>query len=153
MNIDKKLKDALEAKINELGYDLYDLSYKKENKENFLQVIIDKDEIITIDDIEIVSNAVSELLDKLDPIEENYYLDVSSLGAEKPLDVSKLEKYVDKYIAIHLTNPYKGENNLEGTLVCVDKEKITLKIRIKSRLKDVELNRKEIDKARLAIKF
>ncbi len=153
MNIDQKLKDAITNKVNSLGYDLYELTYKKENGDFILRVIIDKDEIINIDDIEIVSTSISELLDELDPIKENYYLDVTSLGAEKPLDINKLDKYVNKYVAIHLTNPYKGENNLEGEIVEINNETLTLKIKNKSRYNNVTLSRKEIDRARLAIKF
>lgn len=153
MNIDQKLKDAITSRVNSLGYDLYELTYKKENGDFILRVIIDKDEIINIDDIEVVSTSISELLDELDPIKENYYLDVTSLGAEKPLDINKLDKYVNKYVAIHLNNPYKGENNLEGEIVEINNETLTLKIRNKSRYINVTLSRKEIDRARLAIKF
>ena len=153
MNIDQKLKDAITNKVNSLGYDLYELTYKKENGDFILRVIIDKDEIINIDDIEVVSTSISELLDELDPIKENYYLDVTSLGAEKPLDINKLDKYVNKYVTIHLNNPYKGENNLEGEIVEVNNETLTLKIKNKSRYNNVTLSRKEIDRARLAIKF
>lgn len=153
MNIDQKLKDAITSRVNSLGYDLYELTYKKENGDFILRVIIDKDEIINIDDIEVVSTSISELLDELDPIKENYYLDVTSLGAEKPLDINKLDKYVNKYVAIHLTNPYKGENNLEGEIVEINNETLTLKIKNKSRYINVTLSRKEIDRARLAIKF
>lgn len=153
MNIDQKLKDAITSRVNSLGYDLYELAYKKENGDFILRVIIDKDEIINIDDIEVVSTSISELLDELDPIKENYYLDVTSLGAEKPLDINKLDKYVNKYVAIHLTNPYKGENNLEGEIVEINNETLTLKIKNKSRYNNVTLSRKEIDRARLAIKF
>ena len=153
MNIDKKLQEIIKQKVNELGYELYELSYKKENGDNVLNVIVDADKAITINDIEVVSNEVSILLDELDPIKDNYFLNVSSLGAEKPIDVSKLDKYLKNYVAIHLTNPYKGENNLEGTLLEVNEDEVTLQIRNKSRYVNAKLNKKEIDRARLAIKF
>ena len=153
MNIDNKLKEIINERVRALGYELYELSYKKESGDNVLHVIVDADKPINIDDIEIVSNEVSKLLDELDPIKENYFLDVSSLGAEKPIDVAKLDKYQGSYVAIHLSNPYKGENNLEGELLSVTQDEVILKIRNKSRYIDAKLKRNEIDRARLAIKF
>lgn len=149
----KRINELLTAPLKEIGYELVAVTYGKENGVNTLSVTVDRDEPISLNDIVLVSDLVSTILDKEDPIEDQYYLDVSSLGAEKPIDVSKLEKYVNSYVRIHLTNPYKGENYLEGDLVSVSEEVVILKIRIKSNSKNVELSRKDIDKARLAIKF
>ena len=149
----KKINELLTEPLKEIGYELINVTFGKENGVNTLGVTVDRDEPISLNDIVLVSDLVSTILDKEDPIEDQYYLDVSSLGAEKPIDVSKLEKYVNSYVRIHLTNPYKGENYLEGDLVSVSEEVVILKIRIKSNSKNVELSRKDIDKARLAIKF
>ena len=136
-----------------MGYINVSVSFTKEKGTYFLRVLVDKDEPISLDDIIAINDKISPLLDEADLIKDEYMLDVSSYGAEKKIDVNSLEKYVGRYINIHLTNPYKGENYLEGDLVSVTKDEITLSYRIKTRKVDAIVDRKTIDKARLAIKF
>ncbi|HBF68217.1 MAG TPA: ribosome maturation factor RimP [Firmicutes bacterium] len=153
MNIEKQILELIEKPINDLGYENVSVTYKRENGTNYLRVLIDKDDVISLDDIVRVNDLISPILDEKDLIEEAYILDVSTYGAEKSIDVNKLEKYVGKYVRVHLTNPYKGENYLEGSLDSVSSDIVSLTYRVKSRLIKAELNRKDIDKARLAIKF
>lgn len=153
MSIEKEVLDLIQKPINDLGYINVSVSFLKEKGTSYLRVLVDKDEPLSLDDIIAVNDTISPLLDEADLIEGAYMLDVSSYGAEKKIDVASLEKYVGKYINIHLTNPYKGENYLEGDLKEVNKDTITLSFRIKTRVVDAIINRKDIDKARLAIKF
>lgn len=153
MSIEKEVLDLIQKPINDLGYINVSVSFSKEKGTSYLRVLVDKDEPLSLDDIIAVNDTISPLLDEADLIEGAYMLDVSSYGAEKKIDVASLEKYVGKYINIHLTNPYKGENYLEGDLKEVTKDTITLSFRIKTRVVDAIINRKDIDKARLAIKF
>ena len=147
--IERTLVELLQPRINELGYDLYDLSFKGGS----LQIVIDRKEPISLDDVVSVSEAVSSILDEADPIEGAYTLDLSSAGAEKRIALDKLEDYVGSYLALHLSHPYKGENDLQGTLVNLTPETISLEIAVKARKQIVQLNRADVEKARLAIKF
>ena len=144
----KNLKPILE----EMGYELNEVKYLKENGNMTLHVVVDRVEPISLDDIVKVSDRVSSYLDEVDLINETYFLDVSSLGAEKPIELSKLGDYVGKYVNLHLISPYKGENYLEGTLKEVN-EDIKLEIQIKANKKIISLEKTNVDKARLAIKF
>lgn len=147
------VKDMLEPILAKEGYSLASISLSKEEGELTLHVFVDRDEPISLDDIVKVSNIINPILDENDPIKQSYTLDVSSLGAEKPIKLETLEKYVGSYINLHLSHPYKGENILEGDLLETKEEEITLGIRDKSKIKKVILKRADIDKARLAIKF
>ncbi len=153
MTIEKEVLNLIEKPIKDLGYSEVSVSFVRENNSSILRVYIDKDDVISLDDIVKVNDLISPILDEADLIKSEYYLDVSSFGAEKPIKVDRLEKYVDKYINIHLTNPYKGENYLEGTLEEVSNDNIVLSWREKTRLVKAKINRNDIDKARLAIKF
>ena len=82
-----------------------------------------------------------------------YTLDISSLGAEKPIALEKLANYDGRYVHLHLSHPVQGENILEGTLKVVDEETLGLTFFIKGRKKDVTFPKKDVDSARLAIKF
>ena len=148
-----KFKPALEKKINELGYELIELSTRKEKGDLILSVVVDKVEPIDMKMIVEVTDEVSKFLDEVVEGDEKYLLDVSSLGAEKPLKIEDLDKYVGRYVHVHLTNPINGENIYEGELSEVSTDSITLTYRIKTRVKQVVILQSNIYKIRLAIKF
>ena len=143
------LKGLIEKKVNELGYDLYSLSFSQET----LSLVVDKEKEIDMDMIVDLTNELNSYLDELNPFEKAYTLDISSLGAEKPLKVEKLDAYVGKYVNVHLVNPIKGENIYEGDLVNVNEESIIIVYRNKTRSINLEIAKSNIYKIRLAIKF
>lgn len=145
--VENYIKEALEK----VGYDLYSFKYLSNKKE--LELVVDRDEPISLDDITEVSQIISDLLDVHDFTEEAYTLNVSSLGVEKPINVESIEKYIGKYMNLHLSNPYKGLNSIEGTLVECKNDELTLTYKEKTRDIKITLKRSDIDKARLAIKF
>lgn len=78
MDLVKRVEEIIKNPIEEKGYKLDTVEYVKEGSTNFLRVIIDKENYITVDDCVIVCNLINPILDKEDPIEENYILDVCS---------------------------------------------------------------------------
>lgn len=154
MNIlEKKVYDLLSQKLTSLDYELVKVQYLKENGDNYLKIVVDKDEDVSLDDIVKLSDLISPLLDATDVINDKYILDISSLGAEKEIKLNKLDKYVNKYLDIHLSHPYKGLNNIVGTLLKVDSNNVVVLYQEKARKKEIILERKYIDKVHLAIKF
>ena len=143
------LKQLLSEKVNEEGYELVSLSFASET----LSLVVDRIQDIDMDAIVNLSNVLNSYLDELNPFEKAYTLDISSLGAEKPLKVEKLNDYVGRYVHVHLINPIKGENIYEGDLNNVSNEAITITYRNKTRSIPVEINKENISKIRLAIKF
>ena len=154
MTLESTIKNLIEKPIKALGYSDVDVKFVREFGTNYLRVMVDKDdEAIDLDEIVKVNDVVSPILDEADLIKTNYVLDVTTFGAEKPIDVAKLEKYVGKYVNIHLSHPYKGLNIIEGTLESVDNDYIVINYKEKTRLIKCEIVRNTVDKARLAIKF
>ncbi len=97
--------------------EVVDVVYKKEGSDWFLRVFIDKDEGITIDDCEAVSRALSEEIDRVDPITQGYYLEVSSPGINRPLKRPKdFEKFIGEEIEIKLYKVVKGKKTICGIL-------------------------------------
>ena len=76
--MEEKIKGLIEDVIEENNYILDDVEYVKEGSVYFLRVIIDKVGIMDVEDCVTVSNLINPILDKEDPIEENYILDVCS---------------------------------------------------------------------------
>ena len=147
----ERVKEIIGQEISSKGFDLY--SFKYIAKKKTLEIVVDRVEPINLDDITEISNYISELLDKHDFTEDAYVLDVSSLGVEKPIALEKIDSYVGKYVNLHLSNPYKGLNTLEGNLEKADENNVTISYKEKTRTIKCEIKRNDIDKARLAIKF
>ncbi|WP_338362884.1 ribosome maturation factor RimP [Enterococcus faecium] len=142
--------------LDEQNFELVEVEFVKEGKSWFLRVFIDKEGGIDIEECAFVSEKLSEKLDAADPdpIPQAYFLEVSSPGAERPLKKeSDYEKALVDYVHVSLYQPVDGEKQYEGFLQSFDAEQLTLKIRIKTREKELTFDRKNIAKARLAIQF
>ena len=78
MEIEKTVEGLIKGVIEENNYILDSVSYLYEDGNNFLRVVIDKFGIIDIDDCVYVSKLINPILDREDPISDNYILDVCS---------------------------------------------------------------------------
>ena len=109
MKLTDRIFELTESKVRELGYELYDVEYQKEYDNWVLTLYIDSKDGISLDDCEIVSNAVDPILDEADPIEQAYYLSVSSVGIDRPLKKDKdFQRSIGKTIDVKLYAPLKG---------------------------------------------
>lgn len=147
------LGDLLRPVIEKEGYRLDHISYKMENGNRILRVVIDADHPISLQDIVSVNEKVSPLVDELDWLDDSYYLDVCSLGVEKPINLDTLEKYIDQYVSFHLSTPHDGDNYVQGTLKSVSEDTVVVETQVKANKKNVSVKRRQIDRGRLAIKF
>lgn len=140
--------------IQELGLELVEIEFVKEGKNWFLRVYIDKENGVDIEDCGIVSERLSEKLDELDPITQNYFLEVSSPGAERPLKKAKdFEKAIGKNVFIKTYEPIDGEKGFEGTLLEYDGQTVKVEMKIKTRKKVIEIPFEKVASARLAVIF
>ena len=147
------LKKLVSEKLADLGFELSTFSFSRNGGSDTLSIVVDREKEIDMDTIVGVTNALNAYLDEINPFDKPYTLDISSLGAEKPLKIERLEAYVGKYIHVHLINPIKGENIYEGDLVNVNADEITLTYKNKTRSISVNIAKSNISKVRLAIKF
>ena len=91
---------------------------------------------------------------KLDPITHNYFLEVSSPGAERPLKKKQdFEKAIGKNVFIKTYEPLDGEKEFEGVLIEFDGTNVTIEIKIKTRKTRVTIPYEKIANARLAVTF
>src|SRR4051794_2033730 len=140
--------------IQELGLELVEIEFVKEGKNWFLRVYIDKENGVDIEDCGIVSERLSEKLDELDPITHNYFLEVSSPGAERPLKKKQdFEKTIGKNVYIKTFEPLNGEKQFEGVLVEFDGANVTVEIKVKTKKTLVTIPYEKIANARLAVTF
>jgi len=140
--------------VEELGLEIVDVEYVKEGKQYFLRVFIDKETGVDIEECAAVSERLSEKLDEVDPIPHNYYLEVSSPGAERPLKKKEdFVKAVGKQVHVKTYEPIEGERQFEGKLTAFDGQQLTVEIRIGPRRKMILIPFEKVARARLAVSF
>lgn len=142
--IESTIRNAIEPIINKLNYKIYDVIYEKESGENYLRIFIYNDNSsISIDDCEIVNNAITDLLDEKDFIKNEYILEVSSPGLERRIrDDEQLKYAISQKVDIKL---YKKDEELKlkeivGVLTDFNKENVYIKI------DDINKNNKNLNK-------
>lgn len=150
---EKQLSELISTKLASINYDLVSLNVSRNSGSLQVSIVVDRVAPINMEDIVEVTNVLSTYFDEIDPFEGAYNLDISSLGAEKPLKVESLCDYINNYVNVHVVNPIDGENIFEGTLKEVNDDSILITKRIKTRSKDVPVMKTNILKIRLAIKF
>ena len=146
---------------NEL--ELYNSEFVKEGKDWFLRVYIDKlpkegadgnveEEYVSTDDCESVSRFLSAELDRLDPIEQNYYLEVSSPGLDRVLLKEKdFIRFCGHMVDISLYKAIDGKKAYQGTLKgLTDDNKIVI---TDEKGEEIEFPREQVAKTRLAVIF
>lgn len=151
----EKIKGGLLPIIASFECHLDSMEYVKEKGEWYLRVFIEKnDGNLDMDTCVAVSEAVSEKLDELDFIKDEYYLEVSSPGIEKPLKTfEQVEAHVGSYVHIDLKNPKNGIDSLEGTLASIDGQELLIQYMVKAVRKKMTINYDDIKFIRLAVKF
>ena len=116
-----KVFDFLNDIVVNVGYELVDVSYKKEYGIPTLTVYIWRKGGISLDDCEKVHNAISAPLDELNPTGEvAYHLNVSSPGLDRPIVTQRdYERNVDEEIELTFKEPFNGKKKINGKLISV----------------------------------
>lgn len=119
--------ELIEPTADELGYKLWNVEYVREGADMYLRVTIDSDEGISIDDCERMTRAIDPILDEADPIEDSYYLEVSSPGVERVLVTD--EHYAlmaGVEVELKLFRAENGAKSVRGILVGRDADSVTV---------------------------
>lgn len=118
INIAQVIAELAKPIVEDLNYELVDVEFVKEGANWYLRIYIDKSGGIGIDDCQTVSERISNILDEKDPIEQSYYLEVSSPGLERPLKTERdFIKYKGELVEIKVFQPIDGKKLFEGELV------------------------------------
>lgn len=121
----KKLQELenLIKPVLEEDMELLDLEYVKEGPFFYLRVFIDKEGGLNIEDITNVTREINSVLDKEDPIEEQYFLEVSSPGLDRSLKKDRdFVREKGKEVEVKLYKPQNGKKTYEGRLVGLEEE-------------------------------
>ena len=148
-NTEKRIEELIQPTVTEMGYELIDVEFVKEGPNWYLRIFIDKEGGVTIDDCEAVSKTLEKIFDEKDPIEQAYFLEISSPGIDRPL--KKKEDYNGEMVDVKLYKPYEGSKEYTGKLVGYDENDGTVTIEVDD--KNIAFTKKEIAGIRLAVIF
>lgn len=105
----------------ELGLTLWDVTFTKEGADWYLRIFIDKPGGVSIDDCVDMTHALNPVLDREDPIPQEYTLEVSSPGINRKLTRPEhFEAFLEAPVRVKLIRPLEnGVRELEGILIDV----------------------------------
>ena len=133
------------------GFSLWDVEYVKEGGNWYLRAYIDKPDGIGVNDCEVVSRELSDILDEEDYIEGSYILEVSSPGLGRPLKKDRdFERSMGEEVEIRTYRMIDRTKEFRGILKAYGKDSVTIEME-DSREKTFE--KSEIALVRLAFDF
>ncbi len=128
--VEEKVESLINKKVEDLGYELYDVEYNKQGKDYYLNIYIDSPNGIDLNDCEKVNNEINPLLDENDFIKDSYFLVVSSPGIERVL---RKDKHLSDNIGVEVNvKLFKkddlGKKEYRGNLKSFDKDNVVLEV-------------------------
>jgi ribosome maturation factor RimP len=154
MDVIENIKDLAQSHLKDQGHFVVDVILSK-HKPYKVTVILDGDHGITIDDCSLLSRALSEDLDNVDLIKDNFTLEVGTPGLDQPL---KLKRQYAKNVGRHLKVHRKDKAIVQGLLKETDDERILLEVEVsqkgkKKEFTSTEIPFSEIEKAIVMVSF
>ena len=152
--VEKRIEEAIIPALDEMNLSIYKIVYEKENGKNYLRIFLEKEDYtLDLDTCVKASEIISKILDELDPISEEYFLEVTSSGERELLTLADYKKALNQYILVDVSERVLNYDELVGDLVGVNESGIELKINLKGRMKTVSIPFNIIEKAHLTFKF
>jgi ribosome maturation factor RimP len=127
--IDRRLADIVGPVIEGMGFELVRIRLMG-GKTRTLQIMADKpDGGIDVDDCGQISTAVSLVLDVEDPVEDQYILEVSSPGIDRPLTRLKdFDAWSGWEARVETTELIDGRRRFKGTLQGTEGDEVLIEI-------------------------
>lgn len=128
-NTVKAVWEIVEPYAEELGLRIWDVRFLKEGASWYLRIFIDKDGGVSIDDCVDLTHAINKVLDEADPIEQAYFLEVSSPGVERDLVRDEhFTEFLGEKIKVKMIRPVDGKREFSGILEAFDGGNITIRL-------------------------
>ena len=150
-DFEQRTEELLIPILEKYEFELVDVEYVKEAGTWYLRAYIDKPGGIAINDCEVVSRELSDLLDQRDFIDDSYILEVSSPGLGRPLKKERdFARSIGAEVEIRTYRMVEGRKEFTGVLEEYDSESVTVSYEDGTKQ---NFDRKEIALIRLAFDF
>lgn len=126
-----EVKNLIEPAIEDLGLEIVRLKWTGGEKRKTMQIMVEPKDggITTVEHCEAVSHTVSAILDVEDVIAEEYNLEVSSPGLDRPLTRMKdFENYKNLETKLETKMMIEGRKRFRGRVLSVEGENIIFAI-------------------------
>ena len=126
----ERIRETVTLLVEENGAELVEMSYRWNGSQNILQLLVDTPGGIRLEECAHLNRLISEALDRLNLIEENYLLEVASPGLDRPLKTERdFERVKGQAIRVFLTSPLFYRLEYEGTLEELREDRLVLRLR------------------------
>lgn len=146
----QSVKELVEPVVQKENLELVDVEFKKEGKDWFLRVFIDKPEGVTVDDCQNISHQIEDMIEIDEIVSPAYILEVSSPGLDRPLKNEKdFLRYQGRKVAVNTFSAIDKKKNFSGNIqTCKDRE-----LFLEEHGKLIKIPLDKIAKATLEIEF
>jgi ribosome maturation factor RimP len=127
--LEQQLTELFAPTVEAMGFEMYGVEFVRAGKHSTLRVYIDHPEGINVDHCAEVSHQVSAILDVEDPISTEYFLEVSSPGADRRL--FKAQHYVEfsgEQVVVKLNAPQQGRRKFNGQLLGCENDEVIVEV-------------------------
>lgn len=126
-NISKEIINLVKPVVEDKGFELVDVEYRRESGGFVLRIIIYKEDGVSIDDCTEVSREVSQLLDVEDILDHGYNLEVSSPGLTRPLKSRRdFERNINERVKLTCKSADGGTEVIDGIIREVKDDSIAI---------------------------
>lgn len=145
-----ELTSLIEPVVQGMGFVLWGIEYIPSGKFSTLRIYIDHEDGIHVDQCADVSRQVSAVMDVEDPISNNYTLEVSSPGMDRPLfTLEQYAAYIGEWVEIKLRYAFEGRRNFKGVLNGIEDGDVVINVEKEEFLLPIE----SIDRGRIIPNF
>ena len=127
--MDKKLAELLNPILEDLGFEMVRVRLSSGNPST-LQIMADRlDGPIGVDELAEINTSVGTILDVEDPIPENYTLEISSPGIDRPLTrIKDFDSFQGFEAKIETTELIDGRRRFRGVLAGVNNDEVLINL-------------------------
>lgn len=125
----EKIEKLIVPVADELGYELVRVQMQGGARRTTLQIMAERRDrtAMLVEDCARLSRAISAVLDEADPITEEYTLEVSSPGIDRPLmKRADYERFMGHDVKLEMDAPVDGRKRFQGAMTAIDGDNLLL---------------------------
>jgi ribosome maturation factor RimP len=126
---EQRLTELLTPTVEAAGFELLGVEFVSAGRHSTLRLYIDHPEGVNVDHCAVVSREVGAILDVEDPIPNEYNLEVSSPGLDRPLFTSEhFAKVIGQKVEVKLAIPQDGRRRFKGALIAIEDDMLVIEV-------------------------
>jgi len=131
MDLSEKIAGLIGPTVDTLGYELVRVQMMGGSRHATLQIMAERKDRrgMVVDDCARLSRAISVVLDEADPIPDEYTLEVSSPGIDRPLlKRADYERFLSHEAKLEMLQPVGGRKRFHGILTALEGDSLSIDV-------------------------